>query len=635
MIMKKINLLIFIIFTCLSFGQQDIALLEQEFDELAKEQPGLNERLESEASGITLAALLSSIAYEHKITVEVDPALNTPIEVNYHDRPVKEIFLYLIQRHDIEVKILHNVIIFSKKAPVVIPQKKWTPKPLDISYNEEEGTLSVNFKNDSLPRVAKAITKVTKRNVVVAPDLKQKVVSGYFQNRPIEEILEMVGQANDIIISKNKNGSYFLENNYAVNGNGQTNNPAPRRSSKKYRGQPGFYDVSLANNGFLILEADEAPLSDIIKEATALLNLNYYFYGKIEGVTTIKANEITFDELLETIFRGKDYTYNKNKKGFYFIGKRDQEGLRSTKLIKLQNRTIDTVLQTIPKELTKGLEVKEFKELNGLVVSGSLPKINELEGYINEIDQVVPMVQLEVFIVQYNKSHGIQTGMKAGLDNKNRTTQGVLFPTTDVQLNDKSVNNLIDIFNGFGIGTLGKVTSQFYLDLKFLENNSIIKMESTSKLATLSGHDAELKIGETSYYAVEQSNFTPLGNTNNFTQIKNWKDTEANLNVKITPQVSEDEQVTLTITVEKSSFLAKAEESAPPGKATQFFKTEIRMRNNEMAFLGGLDELKADDTGKGVPVISRIPVLKWFFSGRNKQKSKSKLHLLIKPTITH
>ena len=59
------------------------------------------------------------------------------------------------------------------------------------------------------------------------------------------------------------------------------------------------------------------------------------------------------------------------------------------------------------------------------------------------------------------------------------------------------------------------------------------------------------------------------------------------------------------------------------------------MRNNEMAFLGGLDELKADDTGKGVPVISRIPVLKWLFSGRNKQKSKSKLHLLIKPTITH
>mgnify|MGYP006214554717 CR=1 FL=1 len=47
---------------------------------------------------------------------------------------------------------------------------------------------------------------------------------------------------------------------------------------------------------------------------------------------------------------------------------------------------------------------------------------------------------------------------------------------------------------------LGKVTEAFYLNLKLLENNSIVKVESTPKIATISGHEAKLSIGETSYY---------------------------------------------------------------------------------------------------------------------------------------
>ncbi|WP_262913004.1 hypothetical protein [Flavobacterium jumunjinense] len=37
------------------------------------------------------------------------------------------------------------------------------------------------------------------------------------------------------------------------------------------------------------------------------------------------------------------------------------------------------------------------------------------------------------------------------------------------------------------------------MNLKLLENNSIIKIESTPKIATLSGHEATLSIGETNY----------------------------------------------------------------------------------------------------------------------------------------
>jgi type IV pilus assembly protein PilQ len=122
---------------------------------------------------------------------------------------------------------------------------------------------------------------------------------------------------------------------------------------------------------------------------------------------------------------------------------------------------------------------------------------------------------------------------------------------------------------------------------------------------------------------------------NNVLQSGTWKSTEANLSVSIKPYVSADESVTLSVTVEKSSFLGRVGETAPPGKATQQFQSLVRVKNNEMVLLGGLDELQKENSGSGVPLLSRIPVLKWLFSGRRKSKSNSKLHIFIKPTIIY
>ncbi|PHK28124.1 type II and III secretion system protein, partial [Nostoc linckia z16] len=214
-------------------------------------------------------------------------------------------------------------------------------------------------------------------------------------------------------------------------------------------------------------------------------------------------------------------------------------------------------------------------------------------------------------------------------------TGGSLFPSGDMTLNGSSVNSLIDAFNGLGIVKLGKVTEAFYLNLKFLEDNSVIKIESTPKIATISGHEAKLAIGETSYYFEQNNQLLTGGISNNILQSGSWKSTEANLSVTIKPNVSADENVTLNISVEKSSFLARVGETAPPGKATQKFQSLVRVKNNEMVLLGGLDELQKENSGSGVPLISRIPVISWFFSSRRKSKSNSKLHIFIRPTIIY
>ncbi|MBN8641138.1 MAG: type II and III secretion system protein [Flavobacteriales bacterium] len=622
----------------LCFAQQDINELNRKLDEFSKVKKGLNETIKTDVSGLTLYDFITSIAQEHQLNVSVDNDLTQSVVSNFFDVTVKDVFVFLTQKYDLQVDIMSNIIIFKKRKEIKIIEKK-LPKVIDVSYNNQNDFLSVKLENDSIPSVTQAIIDKSGKNIVLSPDIKTQKVSAYILNRPFDQVMEMMAKSNNLQVTKDENGFYFLEKNtqpITASASNDKNNNSKNKTTKAASGTPGYYEVDTSKSGFLNVKANMADATELITEAAEKLHVNYFFYNKPENEkTSLLAEEITFDDLLEHVFKGKKYTFKKQN-DLYIIGEQATEGLRATEIIQLENRSIESVLASLPRVFSEKLEIKEFVELNGLIVSGAKTIVEELKIYIKQIDKVVPLVQIEVIIVQYNKSYDIQTGLKAGIDKSTKKeTSGVLFPSADVNLNSTSVNSLIDAFNGLGFIKLGKVTEAFYLNLQALENNSIIKIESTPKIATISGHEAKLSIGETSYYFEQSNQLINNGINNNILQSGTWKSTDANLSVSIKPFVSTDENVTLNISVEKSSFLGRAGENAPPGKASQKFESLVRVKNNEMVLLGGLDELERENSGSGVPLISRIPIIKWFFSSRKKAKSTSKLHIFIKPTVVY
>lgn len=634
MLKQIVFALVALFFSNIIFAQQDIVELSRKFDEFSVQKKGLKETIKIDVSGLTLHDFIASIAEEHQLNVDVDTELNQPVANNFFDVTVKDVFIHLVQKYDLDVSFMSNIIVFKKRKIVAVVEKK-QPKLIDVNYNPQNDFLSVRLENDTLSAVAKAIIDKSGKNLLLAQDIKTIKVSSYVLNRPFDQVIEMMAKSNDLSASKDENGIYFLQKGVPQN----TATPTTGQKAKQPKasiGVPGFYEVNINKNGFLQISAYIADTSDLLTEAAEKLHINYFLYNKPENEkTTLSADNITFDDLLSHIFKGKKYTYKKQD-NFYLIGEEATEGLRVTEMIQLENRSIESVVSSLPKVFSEKLEIKEFIELNGLIVSGSRSILEELKVYIKQIDKVVPMVQIEVIIVQYNKSYDIQTGMKAGLDKINKVqTSGTLFPNSDVTVNGSSVNSLIDAFNGFGLFKLGKVTESFYLNLKLLENNSALKIESTPKIATISGHEAKLSIGETSYYFEQNNRLINNNIGNDILNSGTWKSTDANLSVSIKPYVSTDENVTLTIAVEKSSFLARVGEDAPPGKATQKFESLVRVKNSEMILLGGLDELKKENSGTGTPLLSRVPVIKWFFSSRKKGKSDSKLHIFIKPTVIY
>lgn len=631
--MKK--LLYYIVLICvipLSYGQQDMQKIEEQINAYAEDTPELNETIQIDVSGLTLYDFLTSVAIEHKLNISADPDLNQIVSSSFFNVPVKDVFLFVIKKYNLSIEFINKIIVFKKTIkPKELPKPK-VLKEIDVTYNSQNDFLAIKLKNDSLPRVAQKITDVSGKNVILGPNVKNEKISAYILNRPFDQVMEMMAKSNRLIITKDDNGFYYIEKDQVLPAGTTTGSS---RKGKKTRTPESSAEITVLPSGFLSVQAFDADITSLILEAAEKLNVNYFMYDKPAGATTtLVVNEVTFDELLDHVFMGKNSTYKKTD-DFYLIGDQNGEGLRSTELIQLENRTIETVLETLPKDLIENVELKEFIELNGFVVSGSRPRILELKEYIKQIDKVVPMILIEVLIVQYQKGYDIQTGIKAGIDKKERVTSGVLFPQAEVNLNSSSVNKLIDAFNGFGIFNLGKVAKDFYLNLRALENNSIIRLQSTPKISTLSGHEAKISIGETNYYFEQNNRLINNGVGSDILQSGQWKATDANLSVNIKPFVSKDEQITLTIVVEKSAFLGRAGENAPPGKSTQQFESLVRVRNGEMILLGGLDELEKENSGTGTPLLSRIPIIKWFFSSKTKKKKKSKLHVFIKPTVVY
>jgi len=617
-----------------SFGQMTIEEVSSKLDELSKVQIGLTEKVEVNISGIPLSNFITTIASEHNLNVSVDNDLKNVIVSNFYDALVKDVFVFLVRKYNLTVEFTGTIIAF--KSTSIPPKEKivYQPKRIDVSYKEENTFLSMDLKHDSLSRVVEAITKVSGNNVILSPDVKEKLVSIYIENRPFPSAIEMMAKSNGLLVEKDIDDVYYLSKNSIQKQNNSTKNNRSNNFNRQSNNKAIDFKLELNGNDKIDIEASEIPISDIINQASELTGEHFFMYDVPDGNTSLSVENVTYETLLTNILKGTEFTFKKED-NYFVIGNRNTEGLRMFELIQLENRSIETVKDLIPADLLRGLESKEYIELNGFMVSGPYVQIQELKSFLRAIDVVVPMVQIDVIIVLSGKSSSLSTGVKAQLGDKPTTTSGQVFPGLDINAGAQTINGLINAFNGFGFLNLGLVTPNFYLSLKALESNSVIDMTSTPKISTLNGHEANLVIGETDYYEQVQTSYSNTTIGGNLAQSRVFIPTDANLSITVKPFVSADEYVTLEIKVEQSDFKNRTSPDAPPGKTTQTFESLIRVKNGEMIMMGGLEKKKKSDSGEGAPFLSRIPVIKWFFSSREKEKEKSKLHIFIKPTVTY
>lgn len=627
-------LILFSVFFVGNVSAQDrFTEIENKLKELSKDNLGLNEKVDLSLNGVAISDLIRGIASTNNLNISVDPGLSTKIVNNFSNVSVLDVLMFLCKKYDLDISFIGNIMSISQFVAKATPIK-YIPKQPKVTYSSSTNSLSMDLSNDSLVYVAKEITKVSGKNVVFSPDLNGKLVNGFIQNTVFPSAMEKFAFANDLKITPSNDNFYLIEKAEQLTG---TNNNKNRASGFNNVGNSSqtANGLSIKTDGKLItLEAANQQISEILSAVSKEMKNSYFLFNEPKGVTSLNIVNASYDDFLNLLFNGTDYTFKKEGL-IYLIGDRNLEGLRSTKVLTLKHRTVDKMIDLIPSELKKGLDVKMFKDLNSFIVSGSQPRMAELEAFLRDVDRVVPVVSIEVMIVDVRNSHTVSSGIKAGLGKAPTTTGGDVFPELNLNLGAGSINSIIDGINGLGIVNLGNVTPNFYLSLQLMEANGDLEIQSTPLLSTLNGNEAKMSIGETRYYVENNSNIIQTqGTTTVNTQV--FKPLTADFSMTINPVVSGDEQITLDITVKKQSFTEQtAGKNGPYGTTTRDFQSLIRVKNQEMIMLGGLDEVSKDESSSGVPVLSRIPIIKWIFSSRTKKKSKSKLTIFIKPTVIY
>lgn len=628
------------------FGQKEerLARIERELNEAAKKYPELNNPVDISVNNYTIGEVIRAIANENNLNVVVDPSINQLPSYNFSNATVKDVFFFFCKENDLDIVWTGNIMAFKKADQSVQPVVKFV-KAINLSYDKNTGLVEADLYGDTLYTVLKKLSSLSGINIDLSPELHSKTVQKHIVSLPFEEALKvLIGDEEWVKMSdhfykvnpKKAIAADQLVKNTKNNKNSANNS---QRNNETAQGD-GSVNVEVLANGRITLSAQDALISDIVKEVSSRVGVNYYLFKEPTEKTTVNIVEKDYEQVLKTLFNASNFTFSQHE-GIYLIGDRSQEGLRNTRVVQLQHRTASDLKDFIPANLKKDVELILFEDQNSLVLSGSAPMIMELEYFIKQLDKVVPVISIEVMIIDVSKSLSNTTGIKAGFKNGTTVNPSYSFNTgtnsndgVGVTVDGTVLNNIINSFNGFGWFNLGLVSSDFYLSLQALESNGYIKTRSIPKLATLNGHEANMSIGKTEYYVETTSNV--IGTLSPTTQVnKQYKPTVADLSLKIKPIVSGDGQITLEIEVQQADFLDRVDPSAPPASVKRKFSSLVRVKDQEMIILGGLEENKVSDTGSGIPFLNRIPVLKWLFSSRSRQSSKARLNILIKATISY
>jgi general secretion pathway protein D len=108
---------------------------------------------------------------------------------------------------------------------------------------------------------------------------------------------------------------------------------------------------------------------------------------------------------------------------------------------------------------------------------------------------------------------------------------------------------------------------------------------------------------------------------------------DASSTLTIEPQVNSEENLTLKLNLEITSFRGDSSGGLPPPSNTRSYEGEVTVPNGTYVVFGGLEQEIESTTERKVPFLGDIPILGHLFKSWSSAKTKTKIYIFIRPTI--
>lgn len=275
------------------------------------------------------------------------------------------------------------------------------------------------------------------------------------------------------------------------------------------------------------------------------------------------------------------------------------------------------------------------KATNSIIVFGDQELYGKIDELIKKLDVPRRQVYVEALILETTLDNGNKFGVEWQGTVGNGNTAGTIgYVGSDNTLMNFANGNSSSLSTGFNLGVLGDVVSYEGLNfpsigllVNFVKTASGINILSNPQILTLDNEEAEVFVGENRPFLTS----TKYDSNNN--PVQSYEYNDVGVKLKIVPQISSDDSVTLKIEQEVKKVAEGSADSTSPTTLTRSTKTRIKLKNGSMVVISGLLKDDSDRSDSAIPGLSKIPVIGWLFKNRSTNYEKTNMMVFISAHI--
>ena len=417
-------------------------------------------------------------------------------------------------------------------------------------------------------------------------------------------------------------------------------------------GQPRFVGRRIS------LDFQAADISNVLRLIAEVSGFNIVVGEGVKAKVTMKLVSVPWDQALDMLLKMNNLGMIKEGNIVWIDTltnlARQQDEEAKTKDSKIKAENLVTRVFYIRNVSAQEIQVTLLRYLsprgvlnfnaasNALVVQDAESKIGAIKQLVESLDLEVPQVQIEARIVQADTNYTRSLGIQWGVQNLN--TMGGTFGVANFRgqagsadaFGGQTGNFLVNLpaavvgltavpAAGF---TFGKLADGALLDMRLSAGEllGLSKVIAAPKITTLDKREAKISQGE----SIPFQTTSLQGTQTTFV--------DANLELQVTPQITsrdpreEGKQILMKVRATRNAVGARSNPAGPSIDKREA-TTQILVRDGETIVLGGVFVDTQTNTVGGVPYLSRIPVLGWFFKNKTETVAKQELLIFLTPNI--
>ena len=360
----------------------------------------------------------------------------------------------------------------------------------------------------------------------------------------------------------------------------------------------------------------------------------------ISNTLIIAATKKDYDRISTIIANldTKNMAINTEPRVFYLKNARaeDVEKVLSKLVTSLSQQAGKTGTTGTTSSSSSKVSISSDNATNSILAIGDKELYDNLDSLISKLDVPRRQVYVEALIlettIEKSSQFGVEWFMGGGNEagaiigsNSNTGSLGSIIGSLT-----QGASSISGLGTGLGIGVIGNIIS--FQGAKFpsigalisaLRSSSGINIISNPQILTLNNSAAEVFVGENMPYQTS----TKYDSNNNPIQTYDYRDVGVKL--KVTPQITSDNMVTLSIEQEIKQVADSSVGSTAPTTLTRSTNTSVKLKNHSIMVISGMIRDDSSRSLSGIPGLSQIPVLGWLFKRETSRVNKTNVMLFI------